>query len=298
MLGKVFPLGVHVPRGGYAWSQQLRESDCDGPRPATCLFRIPATGDAAGFDTRHPDVEHRALFKDFTLIRDEDPLAILGFANHWGTLGGRGWGRESREDAFGETIDAWRYEIGRLRMAVRIHDLLHDGDQANELVGLVRYEQKAGPRLRPAWYVRNGHSSLVDAAAEIGKEYGRTVDREAMDRVVGWTRLDGEMPDDTPLPVVAWSWLNKTIEDTLSERGSVRLRFGEEKPGKHAFHIQPATLLGLMWCQFARAIILGVRTPQCQHCGKPFEVLTKTPSSRVFCGSVCKVRAFRQRKLG
>ncbi|MCE9567798.1 MAG: hypothetical protein K8U57_37845 [Planctomycetes bacterium] len=312
MIAKVFPLCVHVPRAGYRWDVIEDPTAIEGL--AARLVRVPATGDMARFDTREPDVEQRTLFKSFTLIPDYDLDATLAFANAWGPLGSREVVMAEGPNALARTkhgedyMDWWRVEIASLRHAVRVSDLLRDGDPNNELETLVRREELPNKSGQSRWLVRNSYELTGEGLDSFGERLRKASPDCPLSQSVfqgigaklttlNWDEVKTSLPDNTPAAVVAEAWLDQVIGFTLDFQDLVRIQFGPDKSTKsRAFHVLPANLLGLLWLQFARAVALGIRTPLCQHCGKPFEVLAKSTTKKMFCSTVCKVREFRRRK--
>lgn len=64
------------------------------------------------------------------------------------------------------------------------------------------------------------------------------------------------------------------------------------------FDLQPGTLIGCIWTQFAMAVGRNQQFAECRHCGKFFEIgsnLTARSDKR-FCTNTCKANAHRKQK--
>jgi len=99
----------------------------------------------------------------------------------------------------------------------------------------------------------------------------------------------------------AAKWLvNGTVNRALDR--FVRLRLDVQQEPTHdteseSISLEPASLLGVVWLQFALYIAEHKNYQRCSHCNRWYEVQTKLARrDKTYCGVNCRSRAYRARK--
>lgn len=107
----------------------------------------------------------------------------------------------------------------------------------------------------------------------------------------------GFHPDDSDVAVEAMRAIQEIVDQNLA--GRVNARFlAQEASQIPKVTLQPQSLLGAIWLQFAAAVDARKKFASCQHCGAPFEISlaqTGKRSDARFCSDRCRVGYHRDR---
>jgi hypothetical protein len=91
------------------------------------------------------------------------------------------------------------------------------------------------------------------------------------------------------------------VKDTIDlqlEKEELRVAFAEdETTGAFSLQVEPRSLLGALWAQFAVAVGEAKKFRQCRTCGRWFELSPEAArTNRRFCSEACRSKAYRGRK--
>lgn len=231
-----------VSEAGYEWLKGV-----DG-KPRLVPRRMPGVG-------FRPCVPHPGLFREFAdLSATRD--AIQAFAGQYGDLFNsyapeQCVEREDRTIAFGSSLDAWKQEIGDMRVLVTLWDhIKHDPPELAELQKIIIRTEK---ELRYVITTPRRKADVTLAHADIPESGLSRFDREDVLR---------------PARCALQSEINKRIAETPT---IPRLAWTPEYRQRIIF--EPANLLAAMWMQFAQDVTEEMRLVQCEcGCGRYFQV--------------------------
>jgi hypothetical protein len=321
--------------GGYRWIPNLgapiarpRGAGRDDPKrrePALVPVR------PFEFEQYRPPAD---LFLKFAEI-EETPEAVKNFADQYGLLGlqnpeqgaviggvdlvtagsnptgGAGSGSQVPQ-AFspGERFSVWQVQIAKLRNAVMLWSALYEAERgkaarlrrhlqwpSDSFVYFDSHPHLPAPPLARFMGLEPGHvaSPKPDTLPDIGR---REIAVIASQRTSPeWLKFFRS--GDRILP--ARYYLQKTVNEALLNRVSPRLLWNVKRglPRSLGLYFVPTNLLGLMWLQFAEAIV-GTRSfRQCSAC-KTWIVISRAKegsrSSRFTCSTACRMRLYYQRQ--
>jgi hypothetical protein len=275
-----------VPAGGYRWvDMRLPE----GVRDERVL--VPGVvGGLAGGKTYGP-LNHPGLFRDFADCPATEE-AFLAFANKYGALEmpGEMWSPDL-SGAPGEPFWLWMDAHSRLRQAITLWDVLERGDR-DTLARLIRREKDGSgqeiivydplPDLPRVMMPRDGTARQFEAIApESAMEGG------------GYRELMRFAAGDLLFP--ARLFLTRVITRQLRARVLAELVY-DFREGRPVLRLVPRTLLGCLWLQLAEAINSHRLFRQCAQCGGWFVIEGRQRKDARFCGTPCRLRAYRGRQ--
>ncbi len=243
---------------------------------------------------RYSPFEETGMFRELAAARpDQD--SIKAFADRYGLLGAAKMGTllplrdRPRESGFltgsGERFSHWRHEIQRLQRSVELYDWTREGDLEALERFIVWEDDRVSYQSHPDW---NGSQEIpTDRPIAFSTIASSDIHHDRLDR---FERGDLIKP--------ALFYIQKEINDRLNEETRLRLLWDPEEAELVNCAV-PSSLLGAIWLQFALSVERGSSFRRCQECGKWFEVSPKTGrSDKLFCSTVCRVKAFRKRKAG
>lgn len=226
-------------------------------------------------------VDSPALFRELAdLEASED--SIRAFAEEHGWLGIEDDFRQGYLVTKGESYDAWSKEIGDLRHAVELLDMLRKGNaQALHEWAVVEsgWPSLSRPLLGELWENAESPRRTEGLAAERCEEIeGGSAEAKA--------RL--------AIQLLANKRLRKHASAELIDRSDTSA--GSLPRGLY-LHLAPKDLLGAIWIQFAEALDGESEFRRCAHCKRWFAI---SPTARqrdsVYCGSPCRMRSYRGRQ--
>jgi len=105
--------------------------------------------------------------------------------------------------------------------------------------------------------------------------------------------------DDSDPAMAALSIIQTVTDEKLQRHVVIRLIFSDVGPGLH-LSLQPQSLLGALWQQFAASLDGSKTFPKCAECGAPFEISharkTGKRTDARFCNVPCRVNHSRGRQ--
>jgi len=279
-----------VAADGYTW---LSTTPPGEQKEGLFLSTAAPTGSPVRMRRYFP-FEETGMFRDFAAT-SPDRESIKAFADRYGLLGGAKMGTllplpdRPRENGFltgsGERLSHWRHEIQRLRRSVE----LYDWTRADDLEALERVviweDDRVSYQSHPDW----------SAGQEIPSDRPMTFSTIAS-RHIHDDRLQRFDHGDLIKP--ALFYIQKEINERLNDETRLRLLWDPDEAQLTNCAV-PSSLLGAIWLQFALSVERGSSFRRCQECSKWFEVSPKAGrSDKLFCSTVCRVKAFRKRKAG
>jgi len=272
------------------------------------------------------------LFMKFAGL-EETPEEIKNFADQYGLLGlqnheegaalagldistaesnssgGAGSGSQAVK-AFspGERFSAWQVHIAKLRNAVMLWSALCEAEQG-KAARLRRHIQwpsdsfvyfDSHPHLpAPAQFMGSKPLHVAFLKPDYLPDVGPRELAVVASRLISPQWLKLFRPGDRKLP--ALYYLQKTVNEALLNRVSPRLLWNVKRghPESLGLYFVPTNLLGLIWLQFAEAIV-GTRSfRQCSGC-KTWIVISRAKegsrSSRFTCSTACRMRLYYRRQ--
>ncbi len=90
--------------------------------------------------------------------------------------------------------------------------------------------------------------------------------------------------------------VQRTINARLSAETGARMLWDREE-GRLRLHLRPASLLGALWLQLARAIDGNADYRRCRVCAAWFELHPdRARTNRAYCSDACRFKAYRGRQ--
>lgn len=274
------------------------------------------------------------LFLKFAEI-EETPKAIKNFADQYGLLGlqypeqgaalagldmstaesnssgGAGSGSQAvKSFSPGEKFSAWQVQIAKLRNAVMLWSALCEAEQgkaarlrrhiqwpSNSFVYFDSHPHLPAPPLARFMRLEPGHvaSPKLDDLPNVSRREIAVIASQLTSPE--WLKFFRS--GDRILP--ARYYLQKTVNEALLNRVSPRLLWNVKRghPKSLGLYFVPTNLLGVIWLQFAEAIV-GTRSfRQCSAC-KTWIVISRAKegsrSSRFTCSTACRMRLYYRRQ--
>lgn len=272
------------------------------------------------------------LFLKFAEL-EETPEAIKNFADQYGLLGlqnpeegaviagvdiataesnasgaASSGSRALKAFSPGEKFSAWQVQIAKLRNPVMLWSALCEAEQgkaarlrrqiqwpSDSFVYFDSHPHLPAPPL--ARFMEPGHvaSPKPDTLPDIGRREIAVI----ASQLISPEWLKFFRSGDRILP--ARYYLQKTVNEALLNRVSPRLLWNVKRghPTSLGLYFVPTNLLGLIWLQFAEAIV-GTRSfRQCSAC-KTWIVISRAKegsrSSRFTCSTACRMRLYYRRQ--
>jgi len=257
---------------GFEWA----ENDWhDGKHqvPDTWLF-TEATGQAFARRTYAPLLEESGLFRTFADVAPTRE-SIKAFADEFGNLGVASlfFAEKGPEEMMalgvtGESLSRWTDEIGQMRQAVDVLDLL----LAKDRVGLAQvfHWVEDHPETNPAmWICSSGFPTMAEGMAPFSSS-------------------------DVLSPALGWliSCVNKKLQQQTCLALSYDPRQGWTRPAA-----TPATLLVGMWLQLGMALSRPTKFKKCPVCQRWFSAAGRgRKAKQIFCRDRCKSADYKQRR--
>lgn len=245
-----------------------------------------------------PLQEYTGLFRVFAET-GPDPDAIKQFANRYGPLLGPNAahiGLPHRPVAgglrggIGEPLSAWTNGILTMRPAVDLWDAARGGD----VVKLGRYITWGENTDRKETYVLyDSHPDLKDREVPDApyRRDIRIIVSSGRDEALFRHLIPGDIIRPTQILV------QRIINENMQNQVAPRLLWNDDQSALRVYEV-PKTLLGALWLQFAGAVERNSDFRKCSECGTWFELAPRTArSDKIFCSNVCRLRAFRRRRI-
>lgn len=287
----------YVASHGYDWQHMEHEPNLLlVPRPAPNVDQLPGR---KNFPVKRyaPLLEHTGLFRTFgCLALSEDD--ILRFANKHGSLTHYGTSRlgiVSRENpgviyplSCGEGELFWRREIVEMRSAVKLFDLVGDGNK-KELSRYIRWTESTTGKPRVLF---DSHPDLDPKVRRVQAQETEEISEETI-------ASEGHLlrpfePGDVVGP--ARACIARLIDRHLEKKIGSSMKLDAEGIGIH-FKFVPEDLLSAMWLQFALGASADRKYRACSVCETWFELSPETArTSRLFCSNPCKSRGYREKQ--
>jgi hypothetical protein len=305
-------LDLHWPvaRAGYHWlpgypkqdsprTQRLRKAS--GDEPSWYLLARPQEAGEEGFREYTPFAVTPPLFRRLAGI---EPSAeqILAFANRFGMLGcaTRFCAAESGPRArachslLGESRGRWTSTIEQLRRLVHLWDLCLAGD-IDGLSKNVYWEDAT------ILYSHQPLSERTDARHRCAGRQEIMLRRCILERVptsstphADTTWFERMIPGELVLPTLVF--LQRQINEHLEPQSAPRLLWNLPA-GSLELCWRPATLLGMLWLQFARELSGKLSYRECPVCQTWVRIgHDAARGNRRFCSNACRTQGLRARQ--
>jgi len=296
-----------VPHSGYRWLdvkiasanaveesllqllpglQELNEDVTEAHRRVLCTS-MTIGNEYAG--RSYFPLEETGLFRTFSDIECNEE-GVLCFANRYGGLGRTASTYIGGETVAGESLETWTEEIREMRDLVSLWDLALSGDKKG-LAEYIRWEAGRGVR-----YQKPGVApDVIEDPSQIIKMPGLIPNLKSIASLHAPKQLARFNQSDVIKP--AMDHIRKQLNKKMEEhKVTARMLWNRSETGL-GLYIVPASLIGCLWLQFARAVDGDKRYVRCGDCGKWFE---KTPhegrANKKFCTETCKSSAHRKKK--
>jgi hypothetical protein len=257
-----------VAATGYHW-QKLCFFRSDRKEPQVCLCDNIPVGVSADHLLYNP-MRIPGLFLQFAEL-DQTEDGIEHFANEFGLLtkGETVVLQPASTVGNGETFDFWVTEISLMRRITELWLALRD----------------------------NGESSALDAISWQGDSLVRYDSQWIASKQINPEVLATLRPGDRRQP--ARLVIQRTINQKLEGVVSPQLLWADSSHQRLSLYQRPHNLLAAMWLQFARALDGDRTLVRCQACRNYFEVDSPDGGrkDKQFCGSACRARDWRKRKM-
>lgn len=244
-------------------------------------FLIPQSSVGKSYS---PLVTAPTLFREFALLEPTE-IGFLRFANKYGSLGVgvSTWGAKTDVVAVdAEPFYLWQQEWHRI----------------SEVNGVLRALQTQDHRSLSKWFVINGDRAEYRQHPKAPREI--VASKYDVRSKEMWDHATSARNSANRTRRVARAWVQSAVNERLSgrpERAAVtHARITVEGSGQLMFNLTPASLLGCLWLQCARVLVVDPRFAQCAYasCQRWFEV---SPDGRrrntKYCEPRCRLRAHR-----
>lgn len=184
---------------------------------------------------------------------------------------------------FGERFDHWVTNIGKMKEAVDLWDLIRAG-KPSELREVIQWQKDAAGN--PVVVYVPPKNEVAGAAPGVAIIASANSFQE-------WLTQFSEANPTLPAMAYLLRLINAQIENDIS----VRLRYDLDQ-GQAVLRMVPRTLLGCLWLELAQAISAGKSQRLCRGCMQWFEIQSRgSRSDRQFCSQACRNRVYRQRMV-
>jgi hypothetical protein len=208
----------------------------------------------------------------------------------------------------GEKFSAWKTNIAQMRGAVVLWTAVCEAEQGKtaKLRQHIQWPSNSfvyfdsHPHLpAPAQFMGSKPVHVASLKPDYLPDVGPRELAVVASRLISPQWLKLFRPGDRILP--ARYYLQKTVNEALLNRVSPRLLWNVKRgrPRNLGLYFVPTNLLGVMWLQFAEAIV-GTRSfRQCSAC-KTWIVISRAEegsrSSRLTCSTACRMRLYYRRQ--
>lgn len=297
MPGEIFDFIWFVNRDGYSivndggkqgsqWLSAVGEAGSDLPEGKLIVANVKAGG---GYHLRqyNPLRQHKCLFRVFAETGDSDEN-VVDFAGCYGLLG-----LDLEHISPGgaplpknmEPLSSWRLEIGAMRKALTIWDMVQDEDAR----GLESY---LGPLMR--WVA-------ADQDPYHGDVSGAGISTMPQDPAeLRWFRLHPEFLEiyrSGDLETPAMLGVQFLVNQHLERRIAPRILWDDSRRQGWSLYFVPVNLAGALWLQLSQSITQQKDYRRCRQCGSWFEIDHYTArTNRYFCSNACRSKAYRDRQ--
>jgi hypothetical protein len=135
-------------------------------------------------------------------------------------------------------------------------------------------------------YLTGDRSNLVEPMAKLASNRSR------------FGLRPGFHPDDSDVAVEAIHAIEELVDQNLAQRVRTRFLSQEDRPIPKVI-LEPQSLLGALWLQFAATVDARKTFTSCQRCGAPFEISRDPRTGKRrdarFCSDRCRVGYYRDR---
>lgn len=236
----------------------------------------------------NPLRRYKCLFRNFaeTGMDDKD---ILAFADTHGLLG---FDRESADPDSPpipgsiESLSRWRSEIGAMRKALSMWDMVQEEDSRglsaclSPIVSWVEADISGGTEKN----LPEPGAACSDFAPD-DLRWFRT-----HPEVLEWYRAGD-------LSVPALMWVQAITNKRLEMRISPRILWEDRRRRRWSLYFTPISLIGAIWLQFAQSVTQEKDYRRCRQCESWFEIDHYTArTNRYFCSNACRSKAYRERQ--
>ena len=213
-----------------------------------------------------PLVSDPSLFLEFAKLSAQED-EIIWFANRYGLLAGEtAFKTEERNlGIYGDLLTTWKNEISRMHETVNMWELVRANSP--ELARFIKWHKDRVTYRLP---FRGGVLAAADYRAHWLKRWK-----------YGETRGPALMVIQTE------------INEHLSKDVAARILWNASGTALDPYFV-PRTLLGAIWLQFARALVVPKKYRSCEVCGKVMEISTDPHSplakraDALICGDRCR----------
>jgi hypothetical protein len=256
--------GLPIFFGWKVATRGYRWIDNNGSRwlcPVDALDQPDWHGILGQYQTQQPLLERSGLFRELAALQPTEPQ-ILGFTNKFGLL----------TEGQSLPVDS---KFGPSLVPGETLQLWQDEIRTLRLAVMVWDAASTG-----------GNQLATQLKAALAKRDLPLMVRRAL-----------HVTDDDPM-MTALSFIQRQTDAHLRRYVDSRLVFRESQPRLH-LRLEPTTLLGALWLQFALSVDSLKRFVKCTECGAPFEVSRgqrtgKRPDAK-FCSPRCRVGHYRGR---
>lgn len=230
--------------------------------------------------THYLPLEVPGLYRAFAETR-LTRKAVQSFANRYGLLEGF-----AHRTAYDEPFKIWVREILRMRQAV----LLWGAATARDMATLKRYIKWDGTNA--VWY-RHPRSRIPNVALDMPELFETLISRKGSETYWKDT-FQSLTPGDVIKP--ALFYVQNEVNASL-ERTVVPSLLWDSNHLAMKLCLNPATLLGCLWLQFADDINNNTLYRECLQCGTPFAIGPGTARmTKLFCSNACRSKNYRERQ--
>ncbi|MFC1628424.1 hypothetical protein ACFL3H_04865 [Gemmatimonadota bacterium] len=238
--------------------------------------------------------EETALFRTFadTKVTRE---GILEFADKYGSLGGdvrrivlrvsktstSKRDRQSRPDK-AEPFSVWIQEIAAMKRAVELWDMLRESEEDE----LSRYIVWDGEDELPYY---DSHPDSIDSETPREGNMAHRITLHGKTRRRNWQYFQ---TGDLIQP--AWNQLSKEINRGIEDRVLPALLW-DSSYSRMILMLEPNSLIGAMWLQFAHAVSGEQEYRRCLTCDK-WIAINSQQSRMKYCSGKCRQKSYRNRR--
>ncbi len=266
------------PLQGHTWFDRSGQNTDEDK-----LFLIPKIGSFAfgqGYIGISP-MSERELFRIFAKIKP-NPDSIRKFADKYGWLG---VDEELNGGLWGESIVKWKTHIREMQNLLELWECV--GTEPPDILRLEELIKVDRTGSNEHWFYSFPNGTIDSITSIQVGEYGAIGDRSSLEETL--IKQHG-------IVGAAWAHLLWTMNRYMHDSIAPNLYYSSTGLGV-TLKLRPRRLLGAMWLQFAQTITHTRSFTRCEVCGSFLPLEKGRRSTRLYCGSACRARHYRQKKM-
>lgn len=267
------------PLAGHTWFDKSGQNTDENK-----LFLIPKTGGSFAYGQGYIGINpmsERELFRKFANLKANQD-SIRKFADKYGWLG---VDEELNGSLWGESIIKWKTHIREMQNLLEIWECV--GTEPPDVLRLEQLIKVDRTGAREHWFYPLPEGKMDSIISIEEGEYQAIWNRSSPSEAL--VKQHG-------IVGAAWVFLVWTMNRYLHDSVAPNLYYLSTGLGV-TLKLRPRRLLGALWLQFAQTITHTRSFTRCEVCGSFIALEKGRRKTRRYCGSACRARQHRQKKM-